>query len=79
MQARKKEAAKLAAVAQKAAFEVAQKKTAEKEDAKLREAVAAQSSQNSESSVTGPMPVNTREVKSELQGTSYCYRSSVQL
>jgi uncharacterized protein YggE len=76
MQARQKEAAKLAAEARKTAFEAAQKKAAEKEDAKSREAVTIQSSQNSENSITGPATVNMNEVKSELQGTPFCYRSS---
>jgi biotin carboxyl carrier protein len=75
MQARQQEIAKLAAEARKTAFEAAQKKAAEK-DAKSREAVTTKPSQNSENSVTGPATVNMNEVKSELQGTSFFYRSS---
>ena len=54
MQARQKEAAKLAAEeARKAAFEAAQKEAAEKEAAKLREAAASQSSENSQNNIAG--------------------------
>jgi len=59
MQARQKEAAKLAAEeARKAAFEAAQKEAAEKEAAekeaaKLREAAASQASENSQNNIAG--------------------------
>jgi nucleoporin GLE1 len=58
MQARQKEAAKLAAEARKTAFEAAQKEAAEKEAAekeaaKLREAAASQPSQNSQDNIAG--------------------------
>lgn len=76
MQARQKEAAKLAAEARKTAFEAAQKEAAEKEAMKSREAVATESRQDSQNSVTGPTTVNMNEVKSKLQGISNCYRSS---
>jgi len=57
-EARQKEAAKLAAEARKAAFEAAQKEAAEKEAAekeaaKLREAAASQSSENSQNNIAG--------------------------
>jgi len=55
MQARQKEAAKLAAEARKTAFEAAKKEAAEKEAeaAKLRDAAASQSSPNSQNNIAG--------------------------
>lgn len=58
VQARQKEAAKLAAEARKTAFEAAQKEAAEKEAAekeaaKSREAAASQSGQNSQNNIAG--------------------------
>lgn len=59
VQARQKEAAKLAAEARKTAFEATQKEAAEKEAAekeaaeKLREAAASQSGQNSQNNIPG--------------------------
>lgn len=58
MQARQKEAAKLAAEARKNTFEAAkkeaaEKEAAEKEAAKLRDAAASQSSPNSQDNIAG--------------------------
>ncbi|TVU05370.1 hypothetical protein EJB05_48529, partial [Eragrostis curvula] len=64
---RQKEAAELAAEARKTAFEAARKEAVEKE-AKSRGAVATQSSQSSQDSVTGPTMVNRNDARSELPG-----------
>jgi hypothetical protein len=53
MQARQKEAAKLAAEARKTAFEAAKKEAAEKEAAKLRDATTSQPSPNSQNNTAG--------------------------
>jgi nucleoporin GLE1 len=54
MQARQKEAAKLAAETRKTAFEAAKKEAAEKEAAKLRDAAAAsQSSPDLQNNIAG--------------------------
>ncbi|XP_006647454.3 protein GLE1 [Oryza brachyantha] len=66
-EARQKAAAKLAAEAQKAAAEAAAKEAAEKEYAKVRDAAASRSSQNSQSNVAATM-AKKNEIESELPG-----------
>jgi nucleoporin GLE1 len=66
MQARQKAAAKLAAEAQKAAYEAAKKEAAEKEAAKSRAEVVSTSGQTSQNNI---------DIKSELPGASHFCRT----
>jgi nucleoporin GLE1 len=75
MQARQKAAAKLAAEAQKAAYEAAKKEAVEKEAAKLRAEAVSTSVQISQNSVAHATMVNSIEIKSELPGASHFCRT----
>ena len=75
MQARQKAAAKLAAEAQKAAYEAAKMEAVEKEAAKSRAEAASTSSQISQNSVAHATMTNSIEIKSELPGTPHFYRT----
>jgi sRNA-binding protein len=76
MQARQKEAAKLAAEARKSAFEAAkkeaaEKEAAEKEAAKLRDATASQPSPNSQNNTEGTPSLLI--CKLNICSSVYCY------
>ena len=75
MQARQKAAAKLAAEAQKAAYEAAKKEAVEREAAKSRAEAVSTSSQISQNSVAHATMANNIEIKSELPGAFHFYRT----
>ena len=78
MQARQKATAKLAADAQKAAYEAAQNEAVEKEDAKSTAKALSTSSQISQNSVAHATMSTSTEIKSELPGVFHFYRTDLQ-